>query len=282
MTECKTAFRCGKISIREQFKSGSIYILLFLVYCIIWYTYPGVSKYLYQTGGHINIWELYIWFISSRFSQLLYVIMILCLGHQTVSIQCGNAYTIFRSSKKAWVLGKIAHLFFNIILLNIVILISTWSICGWRVGVSGEWSKAAVTASQFNVDKVGMRTLVYIPTGVLRTNPIIAGIIQFLLSVLVGMFSGMLLLVFSLGNRAPYGASIIFGIWYLDILISEEPLLEILEYASPYGLARIGRSTLNYGFFSANYALISLALMCAVMVEIIMILCEKTDFVKIG
>jgi hypothetical protein len=139
-----------------------------------------------------------------------------------------------------------------------------------------------MTASQFYVEKVGMRTLVYIPTGVLRTNPNMAGTIQFLLSVLAGMFSGMLLLVFSLANRAAYGVSIIFGIWYLDILISEEPILGILEYASPYGLARIGRSTLNYGFFSTNYALMGLALMCAVMMEMSMIRCEKTDFVKIG
>ena len=124
-----------------------------------------------------------------------------------------------------------------------------------------------MTASQFYVEKVGMRTLVYIPTGVLRTNPNMAGTIQFLLSVLAGMF---------------YGVSIIFGIWYLDILISEEPILGILEYASPYGLARIGRSTLNYGFFSTNYALMGLALMCAVMMEMSMIRCEKTDFVKIG
>ncbi len=282
MTECKTAFRCGKISIQEQFKSGNIYILLFLVYCIIWYTYSGVSKSLYQTRDCVNIWELYIWFLSSRFSQLLYIIMILCFGYQAISIQCGNTYTIFRSNKKAWVLGRVLHLLFNVILLNLVILFSTWSICGWRIGISGEWSKAAMTASQFYVEKVGMRTLVYIPTGVLRTNPNMAGTIQFLLSVLAGMFSGMLLLVFSLANRAAYGVSIIFGIWYLDILISEEPILGILEYASPYGLARIGRSTLNYGFFSTNYALMGLALMCAVMMEMSMILCEKTDFVKIG
>ena len=73
----------------------------------------------------VNIWELYIWFLSSRFSQLLYIIMILCLGYQAISIQCGNTYTIFRSNKKAWVLGRVLHLLFNVILLNLVILFST-------------------------------------------------------------------------------------------------------------------------------------------------------------
>lgn len=125
-----------------------------------------------------------------------------------------------------------------------------------------------------------MRPVVSVSFGLLQHNPNLIGGLTFLLSLLIGNFTGLIMLLFYLKNRPVYGGICVLGLWFLDIIIEAETYLRFLRYMSPYGLSRVTRSSLNYGDTSVLYA--ALFLLCAdlLLSKLVCYASYDIDFVK--
>ena len=146
---------------------------------------------------------------------------------------------------------------------------------------AGKWSRAAVTAVQFSVEELGMRPVVEAPFGLLQSNPNAAGGLAFALAVLIGMFTGLLMMLFYMNHRPGYGVMLLFLLWFLDIIIEAEGFMSILEYMSPFGLSRVSRLSINYGRPLSVYALLFLTCLTAILSQLLTRFSESIDFIKL-
>ena len=77
MKDCKRVLNFSMISLRDTLKNVTLYAFLLVILCVLLYLFGGVRKYLVENGDRMNLWEIYIWFLSTRQSQLIYFLSIL-------------------------------------------------------------------------------------------------------------------------------------------------------------------------------------------------------------
>lgn len=281
MKEYKTGLLYSVLLWKEETRKVYLYLLLGLLFSLIQFCYPGVADYLRENGQRQNIWELYVWFMSTRQSQTFYLMAVIVLACQSLSIHAGTAFFLIRMSRKSWITGQLLNLFYNIIGLNLLCLL----FCLWADGGclmwGGSWSDMSFIASQTGGASFGIRELISVPFGVLSYNPWFIGGITFILSVLIGMLTGILMLIFTLKERQAYGAMLLLSLWFLDILAFAEPYLRILRYVLPFGLSRMSRLSLDGGGLSVRYALLFLFLSCLLLIELGIKVCQHVDYAKL-
>ncbi len=280
MKDCKRVLNFSMISLRDTLKNVTLYAFLLVILCVLLYLFGGVRKHLVENGDRMNLWEIYIWFLSTRQSQLIYFLSILFLVGKIMNYHPGMSYYLLRMTRHSWISSQIYLVFFNVLGFNIFLLLCFCLVCGGQVTLAGEWSQASMKASQFSVEIIGMRPVVSVSFGLLQHNPNLIGGLTFLLSLLIGNFTGLIMLLFYLKNRPVYGGICVLGLWFLDIIIEAETYLRFLRYMSPYGLSRVTRSSLNYGDTSVLYA--ALFLLCAdlLLSKLVCYASYDIDFVK--
>lgn len=279
----RTAFHYSQITLQDSLHNISTYITLASLFLVVQYYCPEIGRYLAENGDRLNLWELYIWSMSTRPSQLLYLAGVIGTTCQLMQLRNGTAFYLARMKRRTWVRAQTLTLFFHILGLNIFLLLSFVIASRGQITLAGEWSRAALTGAQFgNSEIIGLQSILRISHSLLSFNPNTAGLLSLLLAILLGMAMGLTMMVFTLCHNAAFGGMVIFILWFLDVLAESIPLFQILRYILPFGLARISYTTWNYGIVTPGYCIIFLLVLTTLFVWINDWACDRADFVKMG
>ena len=292
MKEFRTAVRFSLLSVRDELGKVSFYVFLGILFVTIQLYFSGVAGYLRENSGRMNIWELYIWFLSSRNSQIIYFLGVIFLAGQVIHFQSETAYYLIRTTRFAWTLSRILSLFFLIAGLQLFLLLCFAAACGGRVTLTGSWSEAAETAMKQSVSSIGVHDIVWANKAMLPYNPNKMGWTSAALAVLSGLFTGLILMLCYMKRRPAYGVAVVLFLWWFDHYVEFDVLapLEFFEgryvdhplaYVTPYGLSRIYRLSPLVGSISLPYALAFLAGWGLILALLILRAGEKIDFVKL-
>lgn len=277
----KAAVNFTRVSVRDAYGNITLYVFLCVVFFVIQFLFGGAGDWLRANGSRMNLWELYIWFMSTRQSQVIYLLGVIFLAGQAMNFHSESAYYLLRMDRAAWAFSRALLLLVHVVALNVFFLASFCIVCKGMVTIEGAWSEAAMTAARFSVEELGMRPVVSMPFGLLQSNPNAAGGLAFALAVLIGMFTGLLLMLFYMNNRPGYGIMLLFLLWFLDIVIESEAFMTVLEYMSPFGLSRLSRLSINYGRPLVLYAVLFLGCLTGLLSQLLIRFSESIDFIKL-
>lgn len=281
MKDYKKVLRFARVSIREELRNVNLYVFLCIMFLVLQFCFSGIKGYLQEAEESMNLFELYIGFMSTRTSQMIYLVGILFLACGVVFFNTGAPYYLIRSGKAVWMKSQICYLFIMAAGYNVFLLISFWIACGGRITFQGKWSSAALTACQFSAKAIGIRPIISFSHGIMRYSPNTIGILALLLSVLLAVGVGLVMIAFQIKKRAVFGILGIATVWFLDVLIESISFPGIADYLSPFGLSRVYRLSLNGSGPTPVYAVAFwvsfLLLLTAIQIKYI----EKIDFVKL-
>ena len=281
MEDFKKGVRFSALAVREEFRNANFYLFLIIVFFVLQFCFSGVGDYLASQKDKMNIFELYIPFMSCRTSQIIYLIGILLFSCGVNFFNTGTAYYLIRADKNVWVIGRLLYLMETLVFYNAFLLLNLWWACGGRLSVRARWSEAYLAASQYGSESIGIWPIVQFSYGLTGNNPNVLGFFSLLLAILIGLIVGALVINFHQRNRLVYGVLAIIGIWYLDILVENTPNLKNILYISPFGLSRLYRLSLNGGGPVTWYAISYLACLFLAILYISRNQSEKIDFIKI-
>lgn len=153
--ELNYALRNGVLPVRRELCSINLYLVLLMAFFWIQYNLAGLSGYLADSKGQMNIFELYVHFLSFRSSQIVYLFEILAVSCGTLFYSGGAAYYLIRGNRRRWVLGQAVYLLLVTAGYNLFLLSSFCFSTGGRLTLANEWSTASVLAEQFGTRVMG-------------------------------------------------------------------------------------------------------------------------------
>lgn len=280
MKEYKSVFRFAMRSVKGQMKNAGFYIVLAVIFVIIQLICYGIGGYLHSTGDKMNLFEIYVWFMSARTSQIIYLLGLVLIICGCDFFSNGAIYNLIRMRRKTWVASHIVYMTIIIAVYNLWLLISFWFSCKGAVTIYGVWSDAAYTAGQFWVEDIGIRAIMGVSYKMLSFNPNMVGILTFVMSMFIGLFVGMVLLAFMLYGKSVWGIACIVLLWFMDMLFVERFTWAVFRRIFPFSLSRTGQ----LGFCSSgppvSYAIAYFVLAVIVLIAILEKIAKKVDFVK--
>lgn len=279
----RTVWRYSRIKLQDSLRDATTYVILGLIFLLVQYYCPGISKYLKENGMQLNVWELYIWSMSTRQSQLLYLAGVFGVVSQVVKVNDGMGLYLVRMDRRNWVRAQTITLYIQIIGLNLFLLICFAIACGGRITLADEWSRAAFMGAQFrDASVIGLKKILWISYDLFSFPPNTVGGLSFLLSTLLGMVIGQFLLVCSLGMKIPFGGMVLFTMWILDVIAVEIPMFYCLQYLLPFGMGRVTYTTWNFGNVTPGYCIGYLLVMAVLLFYGTRYIGNRVDFIKIG
>ena len=115
MKEYKTTIRFSILALKESFRSILTYLVFIISFLIIQFLCSGIGDYLKETNDSMNIFEIYTWFMSTKTSQMFYLLGILVLAASASFFFNGAAYYLLRLNRKVWIKSQIIHFFILLI-----------------------------------------------------------------------------------------------------------------------------------------------------------------------
>ena len=287
----KAAIRFSMISVQNTLQRVEICIFFVVVFLTLSFCLPGAASFLWQTGGCVNVWEMYIWFMLSRITHMYYIFFAIFLAGQIIRFRSETAYYLIRADRKTWVFSQILSLFVTLLLFQIFLLLCFAILCGGRVTFSGTWYAAdKATWSRYKA-MVASSEVMSASNAWVKYNPHLIGGQTCLLSMLIGMFTGMLLLLFYLKRQTAYGVACLVFLWWMDyriqIFVAGEMAFEsfgglaLLSYISPFGMSRLNNLYPYFGRISFSYAVAFLTGTILLLFLLILNASEELDFVKL-
>ncbi len=274
-------FRYGSLSIQNEFRQVHLYLIVLVTFAVIQYCIGGVAGYLAKSADQMHVFELYIYFMTTRFSQILYLMGIIALSCGTLFYSHGAAYYLVRGSRKSWAMGQCVYLLVMVVCYNLFLLTSLCLSTGGHLTLANQWSETIYLANQFNFSGMGMIPLLQSSDSILLMSPAAAGLLTFLLSVLVGMATGMVVICCGLRAKGIYGVAIIGITWFADYLIEDSSIASTLRLISPYGVSKLGWLLQRGGILGILYGIVFFCILIAIEFYILLGSAEKIDFVKL-
>lgn len=99
MKASKESLRLAKLSLASEMKNPTLYVILLCVFFLIQFCFRGISPYLKSVSGQMNVFELYIFFMASRTSQMLYLLGQIMLSCGVLFFHTGAAYHLIRTNR---------------------------------------------------------------------------------------------------------------------------------------------------------------------------------------
>lgn len=275
----KSVMRFSWVSLKESFHSAGFYLVLIVIFLVIQFLCSGIGAYLHDTYDSMNIFEIYIWFMSRRNSQVIYLLGVMALIFGASFFHSGSAYFLLRTNRRTWIFSQMGYLFMIVTGFNLFILVSFIISCRGAVTFCGRWSEAALTACQTWVEDIGICSFISADAGFLVHNPNAVGIITLCLQILIGVITGMILLAFQARGKMVWGVMFVSILWFLEVTF-ELIVWEPLAYMTPFRLSRPAQLSLNGFGPPVIYAFAYLLLLCLVLESILLKLSKSIDFVK--
>lgn len=277
----RVSFRYGALSVKNELRGINLYVIAIVVFVIIQYCFSGVSGYLADNMDQMNLFELYAYFLSSQGAQTIYLIGVMAFSCGILFYTHGAAYYLIRANRRRWALGQGFYLLFMVAVYNLFLLFSLCCSTGGHLTLRNEWSFASMVASQFMPHSIGVEDIIYVSSKWQQVSPLFAGIVTFLLSVLVGMLTGIIMICCSLRNKSAFGVAIILILWFADYLIDGIAAFSKAKYLSPFGISRTSR-LLEWGGGSAViYGVVFLSILVVIGMYVLLESVEKIDFLKL-
>ena len=216
--------RLLRITLQREMRNPLINIVYLMVILLIFNTFSGVAIWLADNNDKLNIFELYIMFGESDYTHVIYVLGIVLLACGRTVYNRSSMYYLMRMDKKSWIYGNVMYIILTSVIYNIIILYVLILLCRGYITLDGSWSNALYEACvkdpmAINIDGVVQASSfrLFFPY-----NPNVVGIIKLILMVLEGIICGMIMMIFTMKNRAYYGIAIIFASQFCQLLINAE------------------------------------------------------------
>lgn len=277
----RCALRYGRLSIKSELRSVNLYLVLIVAFFWIQYNLSGLSGYLAENGGQMHVFEMYVHFLTTRRSQIVYLVGIMALACGSLFYSGGAAYYLIRGNRRRWAIGQAVYLLFVTAGYNLFLLFSFCCATGWHLTLTNKWSTASILMEQFGARLTGCRDVFDVYRRVTELSPLSAGLLTFLLSMLAGMAAGMIMVCFGLRNKGVFGAAVITVVWWADILIEDNPLFSKAKYLSLFGLSRLGKLLSVNGGPGIIYSVIFFCVLIAIAFIVLLESAEKIDFMKL-
>lgn len=281
MREFKQPLHYGGLSIKNELRQVHLYLTVLIIFFIIRYCFGGLADFLAESGDRMNIFELYVHFMTTRYSQVFYLLGILALSSGAFFYSHGAAYYLIRGSRRGWVLGQAVYLLAMVVGYNLFLLFSLCLFTGGRLTLANEWSMASFLAEQYTVYSIGIQSIITVFYSIMQMSPVTAGLLTFLLSVLVGMAAGMVVICSSIRAKGVFGVAVIGIAWFADFLMEGSPIIAKIEFLSPFGMSRLSRLLAMGDVGGIVYGVIFFCILIAVEFFILLEGAEKIDFVKL-
>lgn len=278
MKEFKNIILLTRNSLSNMSRSILFYFVLGGMFLIIQFLCPNVGTYLKETDGSMNLFEIYIWFMARRTSQVIYLLGLIFLLGVTTFFHSGVSYCLIRTNRKNWVLSQILYLIVLVVVFNIFLIISFVVACHGAVNLCGQWSDAAFMAVQYWTEEIGIISVIGADYGFLKHNPNFLGGMSFVLEVLIGTITGLILYIFQMKGKMPYGITVVSVLWFLEVMLERYVWLPWLAYLTPYRLSRLGQLSLNFEGPSVIYAICYLILFILILETILTRISKTIDF----
>lgn len=280
MKDYKEVLRFSGIGLKESFRNVIVWIVLLVVFMIIQYLCNGIGEYLCTSNERMNLFEIYIWFNSGQKSHVIYIVGIMIWVCGITFFQKGASYYLLRINRKIWVRSQIIYLLVLVLVFNILILVAFWVSCNGQICLSEEWSDAAFIACQFEVEDIGISSVIHAYPNLLPYNPNMIGLVAFFQQILIGMVIGMVLMAFQAKEKVVLGFSAILVCWFCEVMFTSTYEYPILKYLTPFRMAT--PSKIGFGGVGASpvYAFCYLLVLCIVLASILMRLSKQVDFVR--
>lgn len=276
----KCALRYGALSIKSELRSVNLYLVLLMAFFWIQYNLGGLPDYLAESKGRMHVFEMYVHFLTTRRAQIVYLLGILAVSCGSLFYSNGAAYYLLRGNRRRWALGQAVYLLMVTAGYNLFLLFSFCCSTGWHLTLANKWSIASVLAEQFGTRVIGCQSVFSVFYSVMQMNPLSAGLITFLLSMLVGMAAGMVMICFGMRSKGVFGAAILAIAWFADIPIEDIPSFSKAKYLSPFGLSRLSQLPLAGGA-GVLYAVVFFCILIAIEFYVLLKSAEKIDFMKL-
>ena len=278
--EYKKVIRYVKAIIKLEVHNVSVYLLLLSIFLIIQYCFSNVSDYLIENSQSMNFFELYVAFMSTRQSQLIYIVAIILLIKGGCFSDSSMTFYLVRMNKKIWLNTQWIYVFLEITLLNLFIMVCILVASNGLCDLKPEWSDAFLTASQFSPEKIGIRSIVSFSYNLTKYNPNFIGIITFVLSMMIGMVSGITIIYFDIMKKTIVGAITVLLLCFLDVIVEFVPVFSVFEYISYYGLSRIYRLSVNNYRPTIVYSICFFSCSIIILYNIGIYIVKKIDVLK--
>ena len=256
-------FRYGSLSIQNEFRQVHLYLIVLVTFAVIQYCIGGVAGYLAKSADQMHVFELYIYFMTTRFSQILYLMGIIALSCGTLFYSHGAAYYLVRGSRKSWAMGQCVYLLVMVVCYNLFLLTSLCLSTGGHLTLANQWSETIYLANQFNFSGMGMIPLLQSSDSILL------------------MATGMVVICCGLRAKGIYGVAIIGITWFADYLIEDSSIASTLRLISPYGVSKLGWLLQRGGILGILYGIVFFCILIAIEFYILLGSAEKIDFVKL-
>lgn len=276
----KDVLRFSRIALKESFHSVIFWIVLFAMFMIIQYLCSGIGEYLYSANERMNLFEIYIWFNSSRTSHLIYVVGVMILICGITFFHKGASYYLLRINRKTWVFSQFVYLLVLMVIFNILILVAFWISCNGLIRLNGEWSDAAFVACQFWVEDIGISSTIKAYPQFLQYDPNMIGLITFFQQILIGLVIGMVLMAFQAKEKVVVGIVVVLGFWFGEVTLTTVYVHPVLNYLTPFRMATPSQIGFSGAGVSPAYAFCYLIVLCLVLESILMRLSKQVDFLK--
>lgn len=281
MRDYKMVLRLSRISIVETLHSAVFWLTLGIFFLILIYLCGSVGEYLNWNKYSMNLFELYIWFQSARFSRIIYLAVLLVLMCGLTFFHRGASYYLLRIDRKIWIKSQLIHLLVLIVAINIVMLIAFAIGCRGAVNIVGDWSSAAFVACQFGAQEIGLGMSFYADPYFLAHNPNVLGVVTIILMILNSVLVGMVILACQAKGKVFLGIILILGFWFGEIMMLVENFSNpILPYLTPFRLSMISLIGIGGVGPSVVYAITYHILFCFVLGMVLLRLSKQVDFLK--
>lgn len=281
MRDYKTVMRFSRIAWMEVLRSMTFWFTLGIVFLVILYLCGTIGESIRSYGERMNLFELYIWFLTARFSRIIYLAGMLILLCGITFFHKGASYYLLRVNRKIWVSSQIVFLIAVVVFYNVIILCALWCGCRGLISFQGEWSTTAFMACQFGEAEVGLGMAFVAYPNLLAYNPNYLGLITLILSILNSLWVGLVMLVFQSKGKVIYGIIVVIGLWYAEIMMLVENFTHpILPYLTPFRLSMISLIGIGGAGPSVLYAIVYHILFLFALGILLNRLSKQVDFLK--
>ena len=277
----RRSFCYGGLSIQNEFRQVHLYLIVLVTFVIIWYCFSGVANHLAENMDRMHVFELYIHFMTTRYSQLLYLLGIMAFSCGTLFYSHGAAYYLVRGSRRGWALGQCVYLLVMVVCYNLFLLLGLCLSTGGHLTLANQWSEASFLAEQFTASSIGVMPLVSVYYSILQMSPAAAGLLTFLLSVLVGMAAGMVVICSGMRAKGVFGVAIIGIAWFAEYVIEDSSIASTLRLISPFGVSKLGWLLSRGGSLGILYGVVFFCILIGMEFYVLLGSAEKIDFVKL-
>lgn len=260
----KGAVRYGLQTIRREWKSSTLWLIFFFLGFFVVTVFGGYGDYLKYYGVRTHVLEPFIWFMDSQSCRLFYVLSCVVIGYMAIHNTEIDSYYLVRMDRGKWMFSRIFHLVGMTCLLMIFLVFMLSVSAGFRIYFTGRWSEAMMVGAQYGNRAIGIEPIPNISYALSRSNVWTIGLTVWCMTMLEGIFAGMIVMVFTLYRKSVYGMAAVGIMWYSSFFDIARFFRWNFFQMLPQYMATVSHTLLGGGMVPVGTSLLCLGVYVAV------------------